>query len=72
MLMLLEARLLSFAPSEAREAIRAEIAKGATVEDAFATCFDLAGDARDELLKASRLTDREILSLTHRFRFRPS
>jgi hypothetical protein len=67
--MLVEARLLTFAPSEAREKIRALKRSGKSTIEAFAESFELAGDAAEELMKISRLADREILSLTHRLRF---
>jgi hypothetical protein len=69
--MLIEARLLTFAPREAREMIRALKQSGIKTEPAFAQCFEIEGDPYEELLKISRLPDHEILNLTHRFRFRP-
>ena len=68
-LTLLEARLLSFAPKEAREKIRALMRTGLTTDQAFAQCFEVNGDASEELLKISRLPDREILAVAHRLAF---
>lgn len=65
---LVSARLLTFAPPEARDEIRSRRASGSTVNEAFAQCFELTGDPTEELLKISRLPDREILGVTHRDR----
>lgn len=68
--MLVEARLLAFAPPTAREYIRALKRSGMKTEPAFAECFEIKGDPYEELLKIARLTDREILQIAHRFHFR--
>ena len=67
--MLIEARLLAFAPKEAREKIRALKATGVKTEDAFAATFDIQGVASDELAKIAMMADHEILMIAHRFRF---
>jgi hypothetical protein len=67
--MLIEARLLTFAPKEAKEKIRALKEGGVSTEAAFAECFEIEGDPYEELLKIARLPDHEILKITHRFRF---
>jgi hypothetical protein len=67
--MLIEARLLTFAPKEAKEKIRELKRGGMKTEPAFAACFEIEGNPYDELLKISRLPDHEILMITHRFRF---
>ncbi len=66
---LVEARLLTFAPKEAKDKIRELKNKGLSTDQAFAQCFEIAGDAREELLKMSKLTDKEILNIAHRMRF---
>ena len=67
--MLIEARLLAFAPREAKEKIRELKRGGMKTEPAFAKCFEIEGDPYEELLKISRQPDHEILMITHRFRF---
>jgi hypothetical protein len=68
--MLIEARLLAFAPKEARDQIRSLKLSGVKTEPAFAEVFDIEGDAYEELLKIARLPDREILMIAHRFRWK--
>ena len=70
--MLVEARLLAFAPAEAKDFIRRRKQEGVKTEPAFAECFDISGDPYEELLKIAQMTDHEILGITHRFRFKPS
>ena len=67
--MLVEARLLAFAPKTAKEAVRAQINLGSTIEEAFAHVFEIQGDPGAELLKLSRSTDRDVLMVAHRFHF---
>jgi hypothetical protein len=79
--MLLEARLLAFAPKEVREEIRTLKRQGLSTEDAFVRCFDLdmvlnkeasaEVDSGAMILKAARMPDHEILMLAHRYRFKP-
>lgn len=68
-LTLLEARLLAFAPKEAKDKIRALKKKGLSTEKAFAQTFKVEGDAEEELLKIAKLTDRDILNVAHRLVF---
>jgi hypothetical protein len=68
-LTLLGARLLAFAPKEAREKIRELMKRGQTYEQALAACFELTGDPLEELLKLAKMPDREILNIAHRLRF---
>jgi hypothetical protein len=68
-LTLLEARLLTFAPKEAREKIRELKKKGLSTEEAFAKCFEITGDPEEELLKIAKSTDRDILNVAHRLHF---
>lgn len=70
--LLVEARLLMFAPKEAKEKIRSFKLQGLKTEPAFAACFELEGDPYEELLKIAKLPDHEILNITHRFRFAPT
>lgn len=70
-LLLTEARLLTFAPQEIRDRIRTLKRAGHTTEAAFAICLELMGDPTEELLKISRLPDHEMLLVTHRFRLAP-
>lgn len=70
-LMLTEARLLTFAPQEIRDRIRALKRTGHTTEAAFAICLALTGDPTEEIMKISRMPDHEMLQVTHRFRFAP-
>jgi hypothetical protein len=67
--MLIEARLLTFAPAEAKEKIRQLKLTGMKTEPAFAAAFDIKGDAFEELLKIAHMPDHEILMIAHRFRF---
>jgi hypothetical protein len=98
--MLVEARLLAFAPSEVRDEIRVLKRQGLSTEQAFVRCFDLdmvlnkkdpfekrAGElpksipdvalaavkdvAGELILKAALMPDHELLTLAHRYRFRP-
>jgi hypothetical protein len=66
---LLEARILTFAPKEAKDKIRELKKQGLTTEQAFAQCFEITGDANEELLKLAKLPDKEILIIAHRMRF---
>jgi hypothetical protein len=68
--LLVEARLLSFAPAEARTQIRSLKLSGLSTDAAFGEVFDLEPDASDELLKIARLTDRDILMIAHRFHWK--
>lgn len=72
LLMLIEARLLAFAPADAKDRIRALKSAGEETAEAFGSCFLLEGSAREELLKIAHLTDRDILHVAHRFLFRPN
>ncbi len=67
--MLIEARLLTFAPKEAKEKIRLLKQTGMKTEPAFAETFDIKGDPYEELLKIALMPDHEILMIAHRFRF---
>lgn len=67
--MLIEARLLAFAPPEAREKIRQFKLTGMKTEPAFAEVFDIKGNAFEELLKIANMPDHEILMIAHRFIF---
>lgn len=70
--LLLAARLLTFAPSGARDEIRARIGRGEALEEAVANCFEIEteGEALEALLRLARQSDREILMVAHRFHFR--
>ena len=67
--MLIEARLLAFAPAEARQKIRLLKQAGLKTEPAFAEAFDIKGDPYEELLKIANKPDHEILMIAHRFLF---
>ena len=67
--MLIEARLLSFAPPEAKAKIRQLKHSGLKTEPAFAETFALEGDPYEELLRIARLPDHEILMIAHNYRW---
>ena len=67
--MLIEARLLAFAPAAAKENIRMLKQTGMKTEPAFAATFDIKGDPFEELLKIAHMPDHEILMIAHRFHF---
>ena len=67
--MLIEARLLAFAPPEARAKVRLLKRTGLKTEPAFAEVFDIKGDPYEELLKIANKPDHEILMIAHRFLF---
>lgn len=69
-LMLVEARLLSFAPAEARDRIRSLKQTGMRTEAAFADCFAISEDPSEALLKLAKLPDHELLMVAHEFRWR--
>ena len=68
--MLVEARLLAFAPSGVKTEIRELKKNGLSTEAAFAKCFEIHGDPDEELLKIAQTTDREILQIAHQFLFK--
>lgn len=68
--MLVEARLLSFAPPSARAEIMTHISSGMDKESAFAQVFEIKGDPTLELRKIAMTTDRDILAIANRYRFR--
>jgi hypothetical protein len=69
--LLVEARLLAFAPGDAREKIRDLKRSGLDTAAAFARCFAIDGNPNQELLKLALSTDRELLTVAHRYLFRP-
>jgi hypothetical protein len=70
LLLLIEARLLTFSPASAREEIRTLQKAGLSTEDAFDTVFELEGIPLIKLLEISQLPDHEILKIAHRVRWR--
>ena len=70
LLMLVEARLLTFAPSGARERVRGLKKDGFTTVDAFTKVFGIEGeDSTVALLEIYRMPDVDILKIAHRLRW---